>query len=162
MKRKFSRIQNFAKAQPSERGQGKRRKKSHLEVGGYHGKEPEDMGHNMIHIDDRESNADQLNKSDTEKISYKVTFRNFQSSQPLIDYIKKRFTPILRRFFDRELIVHVTLKKANLCIGEISAHLPHFTLVASTEEKDFYNLIDKLKDIVREQLRRHKEKLANY
>lgn len=160
MKRKFSRVQNFAKSQPSERGQGKRRKGLQLEVVEHGGKEPEEKEQNMIDVGDQ-SNNEQPNQSDTE-IVYRVTFRNFQSSQPLIDYIKKRFTPILRRFFDRELIVHVTLKKTNLCIGEISAHLPHFTLVASTEEKDFYKLIDKLKDIVREQLRRHKEKLADY
>ncbi|MCS6893591.1 MAG: ribosome-associated translation inhibitor RaiA [Deltaproteobacteria bacterium] len=94
-------------------------------------------------------------------VSFKITFRNFQSSPALSEYIKKRFLSVFRRFHDKSLVVNVTLNKKNLCIGEVSAHFPNFTLVASIEDKDFYLVVDKLKNIIREQLRRHKEKLIN-
>lgn len=154
MKRRYSRSQNFAKAQTGERRhEVKDRSVKHKE------EQVEEEGLHTAETSLALADTDSQGKSD---VVYKVTFRNFQSSQALIDYIEKRFTPILRRFFDRELIVNVTLKKTNLCVGEISAHFPHFTLVASTEDKDFYKLVDKLKDIVREQLRRHKERLLGH
>lgn len=97
--------------------------------------------------------------SEESNIQFKITFRNFQSSPTLIEHIKKRFFGIFKRFYDREVHVNVILNKKTLCYGEVSARFPNFTLVASTEDKDFYSLIDKLKSIIREQLRRHKERL---
>ncbi|MCS6962096.1 MAG: ribosome-associated translation inhibitor RaiA [Deltaproteobacteria bacterium] len=94
-----------------------------------------------------------------QNLSFKITFRNFKSSQSLLEYVEKRLAPIFKRFYDRDLTIHVTFSKRTLCFGEVNVHFPNFTLVASTEDKDFYQLVDKLKDIVREQLRRHKEKL---
>lgn len=92
-------------------------------------------------------------------IEFKITFRNFQSSPSLTEHIKKKFTSVFKSFFDRNVFVHVILSKKNLCFGEVSARFPNFTLVVSTEEKDFYTLVNRLKSIIREQLRRHKEKL---
>jgi len=92
-------------------------------------------------------------------LNFKITYRNFKQSDALNEAIKKRFTSILKKFYNRDLIVNVVLKKTSLAFMEVSIHLPNFTLVASAEDKDFYTVLDKLKAIVREQLRRNKEKL---
>jgi ribosomal subunit interface protein len=96
-----------------------------------------------------------------EGLDFKITFRNLQPSDALSEAIKKRLGPIFRKFSNRPLIVNAILKKTTLCFMEVSVHFPNFTLVASSEDKDFYLLIDKIKGIIREQLRRHKEKLRD-
>lgn len=87
----------------------------------------------------------------------------FKADQKLIDFIEKKLQK-LDQFFDKIIDVKVVLKLENSGqvkdkIAEIHLNVPGETIIGKDTKKSFEASVDSAMNIVKRQLRKHKEKL---
>ncbi|MBR9922797.1 MAG: ribosome-associated translation inhibitor RaiA [Bacteroidetes bacterium] len=90
----------------------------------------------------------------------------FKADQKLLDFIEKKVSK-LNTFFDRIVETEVILKLENSGqvkdkIAELKVHVPGDTLFASETDKTFEAAVEAVVDVLKRQLKRHKEKLRAY
>lgn len=87
---------------------------------------------------------------------------NMEITQVLRDYIANKFKR-LNRHADIITSTHIVLTVNKLRqIAEAKLHIPGAEIYAQTESEDMYKSIDFLVDKLVRQLRKHKEKSAEY
>lgn len=92
-------------------------------------------------------------------MNYIITGRNLQVTEPIRNYIEKKFKK-LSIYFREETDFHVTLssQKGHMKV-EATIPMKGTTIRAEEIQEDLYTAIDKLEEILERQLRRNRKKL---
>ena len=94
-------------------------------------------------------------------INLNITFRHTEATDALRTYAVEKITNCLQKFVHHDTEGHVVLcVEKNRQLAEFTAHVDGITVNATGEGDKLYTAIDKLVDILTQQLRKHKEKLT--
>lgn len=95
-----------------------------------------------------------------------ISGKNMDLTEPIKEYVEKKIGG-LKKFFDQIIQADVTVgltttsqNKGKIYVAECKLSVPGNDLYASkVEEKDLYKAIDKIKDYLESELKKHKTKL---
>ena len=93
-----------------------------------------------------------------------ITGKGIDLTDPIKDYVEKKIGG-LEKFYDQIIRAHITVgletnrhKQGKIFIAECRLEVPGNDLYASKNEKNLYKAIDKVKDYLDGELKKHKVK----
>lgn len=97
-------------------------------------------------------------------MEFNIIARHFKLTKPIADYVNKKVSAVVRKFYPEVVSVHVvmSIQKKYIHSVEIVATAPHAKFLAKGQTADLYAAVDLTVDKLERQLRKYKEKMKEH